>query len=505
MPSPTPSIARSALWNHLGKMGDYVLMYVGSIILARALGIDAYGRYAALVSGIHVLLALSSFGLEAALTRHIASFQGQGELERTRFLARRGLGMRFVLFLAAAIVGAAVAATRGWFGSPAETLLLVLVAGYGLTRALVLVAVTVLTARFRTGPAAIISVIGRLVEVTGFLIGTSHGLSIPMTFGIFLASGVLQILLHVTWCNDVWFGEVTPVPLRPVMVFAGVFGINAIVDYFLGRQGDIALLALIGGDPAATSRYDVSYSLLQAGAMVATLGLSGVSLAALSRFPPGDEHARRQLYAVLVRVNSFMTIPVLGFLFFTAEDILSLLYGGPFVSAAPVLRVLLLLRIIARIFAGGENADLLLSMDRVRPLVMIGLVAAAVTIALHVLLIPLYAAEGAAVASGSGAMTANILGYAYVRRVLGSGLEWRSWLSLTGATVAAGGVAWYLLPDAQGIPLIALKLTIFAVVWFLCAMAIRPVEQQDGEALGRVLPFLRAPLGLLARSTGGIR
>jgi O-antigen/teichoic acid export membrane protein len=486
-------------------MGDYVLMYAGSIIIARSLGIDAYGHYAALVSGIHVLLALSSFGLEAALIRHIASFQGAGGLERTRFLARRGMGLRLALFAVAAVFGAAIALTRGWFAPPVDNILLVLVAGYGLTRALVLVAVTVLTARFRTGPASVIGIVGRLVEVTGFLIGSMHGLSAAVVFAIFLASGLIQILLHVIWCNDVWFGESKPVPLRPVVVFAGVFGINAVVEYFLGRQGDIALLALIGGNPGGTSRYDVSYSLLQAGAMVATLGLSGVSLAALSRYPAGDGIARAGLYAVLVRVNSLLTIPVLGFLFVAAGDILALLYGGPFVTATPVLRILLILRIISRIFAGGENADLLLSMDKVRPLVAIGIIAAALTIGLHFLFIPLYGAEGAAAASGFGALTANILGYSYVRRVLASGLQMRSWFSLTGTTVVAGAAAWYLLPDAHGLDGIALKAVLFGLTWVLCAMVIRPVEKLDGEALGRVLPFIRMPIGLIARSHRGVQ
>jgi O-antigen/teichoic acid export membrane protein len=180
------------------------------------------------------------------------------------------------------------------------------------------------------------------------------------------------------------------------------------------------------------------------------------------------------------------------------------LYSGPFVSAAPVLRLLLALRVLSRIFAGGENADLLLSMDKVRPLVIIGIIAAAVTIGLHLMLIPLYGAEGAAVASGCGAMTANVLGFLAIRHLLGPGLELRSWLSLTGCTVVAGTITWFVLPEAQGIYVIAVKGLIFVIAWILCGMMIRPVHRQDGEALGRVLPFIRKPLSMIVRSSGGV-
>lgn len=500
MSEPAPSVARSAVWNHLGKMGDYVLMYAGSVIIARGLGIEAYGHYATLISGIHVLLVLSSFGLEAALTRHCASLQGEDAFARARFLGRRGVALRFGLFLLAAAGGLAVALLSGWFPSPVDHLLLLLVGGYGLTRGVVPVAVAVLTARFRTRHAAVIAIAGRLFEIIAFLSTGASGLT--TVFAIFLASGVLQVLLHVLWCRDLWFGPETAVPLRPVVVFGGVFWLNALVDYFLGRQGDIALLAFIGGDPAATSRYDVSYSLLQAGAMVATLGLSGVALAALSRYPAGDGASRTRLYETLVRVNSFLTIPVLGFLFIAARDVLGLLYAGPFVAAVPVLQILLGMRIMSRLFAGGENADFLLSMDLVRPLVVVGIVAALVTVLLHFVLIPRFMAEGAAVASGCGTLVTNGLGFHRVRRAVPVRIQWRSWLSLTVVTAAAGIVTSHIVPDAATLLPLAAKGMVYIAVWYLLAMLTHPIESEDAAALGRALPVLRRPLRLLAGKGG---
>jgi O-antigen/teichoic acid export membrane protein len=505
MPQPAPSAARSALWNHLGKAGDYALMYVASVLIARGLGVDLYGRYAAIISVLHVLLVASSFGLEVALTRHCAALTGDTVQERIRFLFRRSIALRVTLFAFAAIVGLAVMAVPGWISPGANVVVIVLVLGYALSRAVLPLSVAVLTARFQTERVAILSIAGRLLEITGLLIAGTHGLSPAAVLGVLCAAGLIQIFLHLAWCSGNWWGKEIALPLAPVMLFGGVYWVNTFVDYFLGRQGDVALLAWLGGDPAATARYDVSYSLMQAGAMVATLGLSGVSLAALSRYAAGDDAPRKQMYETLVRINSFLTIPVLGFLVVAAADILQIIYAGPFVAAATVLRILAGIRIVTRIFAGGENADLLLSMDMVRPLVAIGLIAAGVTVALHFVLIPLYAAEGAAVASGLGTLVANGLGLRQARAALPVRFQWRSWLTLTGITAAAGLIAHIVLPSAPTVPMLVLKLLLFSGSWYFIGIFLRPLESHDGERLGSTLPFLRLPLLMISMRPGGVR
>jgi O-antigen/teichoic acid export membrane protein len=499
MPSPAPSIARSALWNHLGKVADYALMYVVSVLIARGLGVDVYGRYTALISLLHVLLVASSFGLEVALTRYGAGLQGASVDERLRFLFRRGASVRVILFLVAAIAGGGVAIATGWAHVSADLTILLLLGGYALSRAVLPLFAAIMTARFRTDRVAVISVAGRMCELAGIMMVGTAGITLPTVLGVLCIAGAVQVGLHLVWNAGAWWGPETSLPLAPVFVFGGVFWLNALVDYFLGRQGDIALLAMIGGDPAATSRYDVSYTLMQAGAMIATLGLSGVSLAALSRFGEHDAAPRTRLYESLVRINSLLTIPILGFLFVAAPDILEIIYAGPFVGAATVLRLLVGIRILTRIYAGGENADLLLSMDMVKPLVVIGMIAAAVTVALHLVLIPRYAAEGAAVASGLGTLAANAMGIHRARKVLPVAIQWRSWLAITGVTAVAGITAHLVVPAVPALAMLVVKGIVFGIAWLLPAVIVRPLEMHDAAVFGRSLSLLRKPMELLSR------
>jgi O-antigen/teichoic acid export membrane protein len=502
MPADAPSISRSALWNHLGRVADFALLYVVSVLIARGLGIEAYGHFATLLSGVSLLLVASSFGLEAALTRHCAALEGEDVFERIRFLLRRSAALRIGLLLTSATALAFLAENLRWISLPRESGVILLVAGFSLSRAILPLSVAALTARFDTMRVAVISVAGRAVEVAGLLLWGHDGLTLWLVLVILFFAGCVQIALHLIGGSRVWWGRERAVPLAPIIAFGGMFWLNSLIDFFLGRQGDIALLSILKRDSVATSHYDVSYTLLQAGAMVATLGLSGVSLAALSRLPAGETAPRKILYEKLVRLNSFLTIPVLGFIFVAAPEILGVVYSGPFVGASTILRILVGLRIFSRLFAGGENADILLSLDLVRPLLWVGAVGAAATIALHLALIPQFAAEGAAVASGLGSLAANVLGVVRVRRTVPIGLQWRSWLVLVGLSVMSGLAALWLVTGSMGLSGLVLKALVFGTSWVLFAILGKPLEQGDAAVLGRAMPILGRPVGLLARRGG---
>ncbi|HXX63744.1 MAG TPA: hypothetical protein VEO56_08105, partial [Bacteroidota bacterium] len=69
---------RSAIWNHGGKIFEFVLMYVASLIVARGLGLSENGVYASVVSLSQLLLVLSSFGLEAAINKNFPQLPAGG-------------------------------------------------------------------------------------------------------------------------------------------------------------------------------------------------------------------------------------------------------------------------------------------------------------------------------------------------------------------------------------------------------------------------------------------
>ena len=200
--------------------------------------------------------------------------------------------------------------------------------------------------------------------------------------------------------------------------------------------------------------------------MAVTVGLSGVTLSAFSQLALGSRISMDQFYGSLVRITSFLVVPALGFLFVVAPDLIHFLYSDRYAGAAEVLQVMLMLRILARLFAGGENADYLLALDKVGELVVVGLSAAGITILLHLLLIPRFGAMGAAWGGGIGALCANMFAVFRVRRHGTVRIEWRTWGMVSGMTIAAGSAIFFLSAGSGDFTRILIKGGLFVVIVF---------------------------------------
>jgi O-antigen/teichoic acid export membrane protein len=258
-------------------------------------------------------------------------------------------------------------------------------------------------------------------------------------------------------------------------------------------------LTYLRPESSSASVYDVAYSIVQVGMMVLTVGLGGVVLAAMSRFAASDRTRMRSLYHVAVRLTSSLTIPVMAFLALAAPDLIALVYSRAYAGSAEILRILLCLRIMSRLFAAGENADLLLALGAVWTVVRIGLVAACVTVALHVLLIPGWGAPGAAIASGSGVLLANFLGSRAAIIQGGVAMQWQAWVRIMLAALGAAAVTW-LLPHA-GTPLLHLAISgvVFFALFVFLACITRPLLHEDVEAMRSAFGRLPAVMRFVVR------
>jgi len=493
-------IARSAVWNHAGKLVDYIAWYCSSVLIARGLGVDQNGVLAGAMSAVHLVLAVSSLGLEVATNKFLPQLNGDETLPRARGIVRRIARARFALYLIVSMIFLIVLiVTIGdRLGNLRACLPILMI--YGLGRAFAPLAAAVLVAHFRTDRTALVGGSTRLLELIVFFVLYRSGLSLQTTLLVVTGTVALQVVGYVAAARKYWTGTSIPVPMRPIWTFGVLFWANSLVDYFLGRQGDILFLTLLGGGPKPAALYDVSYSVLQAGSMALTVGLSGVTLSAFAQLALGNRTSMDQFYGSLVRITSFLVVPALGFLFVVAPDLIHFLYSDKYAGAAVVLQVMLMLRIIARLFAGGENADYLLALDRVGELVVIGLSAAGITILLHVLLIPRYGAVGAAWAGGIGALCANIFAVSRVRRHGTARIEWRLWGLVCGMTLVSGCAVFFLSVGSGDFVRILIKGALFVVIVFPLALFLRPLEARDAYAVSAISRSLHAVVARLSHT-----
>lgn len=484
----------SAVWNHAGRILEYTLMYLTSIVIARGLGVEENGRFVGLFSVVQLLLVLCSFGLETSLNKFIPQLERDSSDAQARFILRKALVLRIAVFvvLAALFTGFLHVVSVPFLED--NTGALTIVVFFTGVRSVVPLFAMALTARLQTAMTAFINISIRIVELLAILWLMQGSFTVENLFLIFSATAVLHVVAYAAVARRALYGPVQPISMRPIITFGGLFWVNTLVDFVLGRQGDVLLLVNLHPDAAQASLYDVAYSIAQLAAMAMTVGLSGVMFATFARLAVEDQQKMDQLYGFSIRIISLLTVPLFCFVIVNAEAVLDVLYSSRYISAAPLVVGILIFRVVARMFGGQENAEYLLSRGRVGTIVGIGSVAAILNAGLNILLIPAMGAWGAVVAGGCGNLLANLLGALMVYRLSASRLQFWFWLKLSAISALAAGLPPALV-SAQGFSSLLLNGLLTGMLLLVGLLVIKPLASHDAVWLSRISGRVEKPLG----------
>lgn len=488
----------SAAWNHAGRVLEFVLLYATSVAIARALGVVENGTFVGLISLSQLLLVLCSFGLEVSLNTHLPKLDPSKATRQTRYILRRFIRLRVLLFLVAAIVVSIAVLVLSDVLHPGYSEFLFLMIGYSALSSVTPLLATALTAQLRTRLRTFIGVAVKMVELTAVLWLAPTGLSVATLFVLFICTSALHVVLLTFFSHTNLLGSASAVVIGPMVAFGGAYSINTVVDYFLGRQGDVLLLLNLLPDSSQASLYDVAFSLMRIAALMMTVGLGGVTLALFARMAATKQHLLGRFYGFMVRVGSLLSVPAFAFLMLNAETVVSVLYTDEYAEAASLLRWMCTFRLVSRLFAGGENAEYLLAVGRVVSLVKIGLLGAAINVALNLILIPEFRAMGAVAASGAANLIVNALGAYLVHRASGVRVQGVFWLGIVAAATFSAGVASMVIVDAPIVELIVRGL-LFLVGWIILLGVIKPLRKEDMDWLTEIDLRLTTPLRFLTR------
>lgn len=487
--------ARSVLWNHLGRSVEFVFIYATSVLIAWGLGVESNGKFVGILSISHLLLALTSFGLEASLNKHLPQLPENGVHESIRFLLRRVIGIRGVLMLASGGILYFLAVFNVVLLEPQ---LLWLVVGYAFARGFVLLLTMVFTARLETRITALTNTGVRALECVGMLMLVITGMTVESTLLFLTMTGLCHTALYGFLLRRELFGPARFVAMAPMLSFGGIFWINTIIDYVLGRQGDVLLLATLLNDPSHASLYDVAFSITQLALMGMTVGFGGIAFATFARLAVESKVTMDRFYMFLVRIMSLLTIPLFAFFFFNSIPFLQTFYHESFLEAATLVQGMMMFRIMSRLFAGPENAEYLLSKGAVWTVVGIGALGAGINIGGNFLLIPTMGAMGAVVASGGANVLVNGLGAVAVLRRSTVSIQMREWSVLAMVSIVVSGVV-SLISVGSAPGTLVLRVVTFGILLVTTLVVTKPLHHADLEWISRIDERLRKPLGRLVR------
>jgi O-antigen/teichoic acid export membrane protein len=317
--------------NGVGRL--FQLAYV--MVVARALGLEAFGELATVTAYLAILGVLTDFGLSRLVVRDVARAPGLGRGHLVQsLLVRTGLAVLATLVLGAAatFLGTSPAArAAAWVGG------LSLVTGAGAVSV-----VSILSARGRMGRVAVLAaLVGALTLVTAWPVLTA-GWGVP---GLLAALGLVnlaQAALGGWWIRR---DALAPGPMpglspaalwRFLLLGLPYVGFNLLSIVYL-RAAPV-LLSLLGG-PEPVGLYMAAFRLVEAFALVPLAVVTALFPVMAVQARAGDGSLSRT-YGQAIRLLGVLAFPLAAGTTLLATPLVDLVYGPAYRDAGGVLAIL---------------------------------------------------------------------------------------------------------------------------------------------------------------------
>ena len=406
------SFMRSTITMMLVRIGGVSLAFLSSMVMARLLGAQGYGLYAYVMAIAAVLSLPAALGLPQYLVREATGHMA-GALRLRRWADHRvivaGALMALMMLLAA------------WFTSDIERrCLFALAALIPLLNALSevrrsLLQANGLVARSQLAPLLFVPLamlVGMAalwhfyarIEAWEVMVMTVAAAGLP-----FLVNG-LQLRALLTTAKGRESAHIPAVTTRAAMRFMWLGAL-----YLLISRTDLIMLGIFSGDEDAGV-----YAVASRAADLVPLLLISANMVIAPRiadlYRNGELEKLQKLLTTAMRLIVIASLPLTLLLFFGAGWLLPLFYGEAYADGALVLRLLVLAQFIL-VLGGPLGTTLEMTGNEKASLAVMAWVAC-LNIAMNALLIPVFAANGAAVATCASVIVGRILLWRKVRQLV---------------------------------------------------------------------------------------
>lgn len=464
---------RGGIVRTAGYGAGLLLTAVASIFLLRHLGVVRFGQFTTVIAIVTVVQGLTDAGLTVVGQRLYV----HADTARRRTLLADLVGIRLVLTPLGVLVGVGFAVVAGY---PEALVTGTLLAGLGVVLSAVsMTLVMPLSVDLRYGRVTVVELSRQLVIVAGIVALVIAGSGLLPFFAVYAVAGAagVAIALAVTGAGTWVAPRFAWSEWLPLLREAWPVALSMVVNTTYVRA--LIVISSIVATAEQTGLFATSYRVSEILLGVPQM-MIGAAFPILAHAHVAD--AKRLAY-VLQRMGEAALLLGLGLglvLVVGAEPIVELLGGSAFAEAADPLRIQSVA--IAGAFLTQVGTVGLIAIQRQRQLVLVNLVALVVVLVLGFTLIPVWGANGAALAASLGEVVLAVTALAMLARVRP---DLRPSLGYVPKLVAAAGVAGACVL----LPLPAVVQTVFAVVVYGgLAFALRAVP---AELLG-ALPVRRA-------------
>lgn len=402
------------------------LTYLSQLVLARVIGMAAYGAYAYVFSIVTLLAYLAALGFDVSLLRFLPAYQSQEQsglmrgvvLYAERNAVRTGGAIAAIGLVA--VMAAGYAAQRG--------MALTFAAGFGLVPVYALLWIRCARVRAFGGVAS--ALIPDRVVRDGFVLVAILAAALlpagtvgaPAAMAVTLLGGIAGLVM-VTWAARKQQPKVNVPPRFDRVAWRGsMFPLVAIAvaEVAVNRAGTLALTW--AGHPAQAGAYALAFSLSAIVILPRVAVNTQFAPRVADRFAHGDTHGVQALLNHASLWIMPVAIGIAAALWLVAKPLLPYVFGPAVTGALPVLGILLVGQVIA---SGAGSQIYLLTMsgqERLAAVILIGFGLA--DLAASVLLVAGFGPIGAAFATSMCLAGMNVIMALLVWRRLGVKPGW---------------------------------------------------------------------------------
>jgi len=383
-------IVRNSLWLLGAQAGGRLFGVAVTLVLARHLGIEDFGRYSLIYAFCGIFGILTDIGIDTILVR-----EATRDPQRASLLMGNGMALKAVFSLLA--VGAAGGLARG-LGVPGESVRLILLASLSFLAS----PLTLYNARFQTqlrmGCPALFNLAGRALALLFVLLalrlGGGLGSVVLALLGATLAQGLLTWRVARRHFRPAF--RIDRGLCRRLVSQAWPLALNNLVLVLILRVDQIMLERLCADGDRQLGLYSAAVRYCELFHMLPAVYFASV-FPLLARLTERADGAFDTLITRSVKYLTLAITPVIVFSAANASGIMSLLFGEMFSGAGGPMRVLIASELF--VFLTWVLVNAAVSTGNQRAVPALSLASLAANVGLNLWLLPRHGALGAAVAS----------------------------------------------------------------------------------------------------------
>jgi O-antigen/teichoic acid export membrane protein len=493
--SLTKQIAHSAIWGQAGKMVQFPLTFLFSIIIARLLGSEDYGIYATLISVCTMAFLFSALGFEEMLNINLPKMYGDNNLGKAAFFLKKTLFIRTVLSLLASIV---LYLFSGFIAdlmhTPKLSEYIKFATLYVFISNIYALMEPVLTSYFRQKSISIIRISELLVKIaiTLFLfivVGGMHAVIIAL-----MLSSVAGLILFIYCIRKELFKKSVSFELKPMYSVALMVWLTNFINYLLGKNTDILCMGYFSVGNSEIGFYNIAFTLTTMFSTIAISGFGGVTLAASARVAQQFGNNRLgETWRWDIQTSILLSVPILLFSIAFAEPMIRIFYSDKYIGAVLLLQVFVFFHIIVRVLGGGAHSTVFYAANKAKLVLWLRLVGGLFNLLLDIILIPKWGALGAVVATSLSGVIVIGFELIFLTKLISITYPFAMTMKLVGSCLISMFIVSRVIL-INNLPYLVLACLMYTILFISSLFFLKPIDREYGLFIAKIHP----KLGLIA-------